>query len=201
MKNKKLHHGLAVCFFAIAIVFGGLMTGCETMPADSKETASDAKVGELRVGDTVQVDFSRIGDREIPRHEEQIKDDGTISLYLIGSVKAAGKTTGQLQNEIQTAYNKYYVSMTVTVRAPDRFFSVGGQVKLPNRFVYVGGTTVIKAIQAAGDFTDYAKKTKVQLTRTNGKRYVINYEKALRNPSLDLPVYPGDYIYVPQRRF
>ena len=60
--------------------------------------------------------------------------------------------------------------------------------------------TVLKAIQSASDFTDFAKKKKVQLTRSNGrKKETINCEKARQDPKLDLPIYPGDNIYVPRR--
>jgi protein involved in polysaccharide export with SLBB domain len=60
---------------------------------------------------------------------------------------------------------------------------------------------VIKAIQSAGDLTEFANRKKIQLTRANGKTYTINYDKALKNSKLDLPVYPGDSIHVPQRFF
>ncbi|MEO5803145.1 MAG: polysaccharide biosynthesis/export family protein, partial [Verrucomicrobiota bacterium] len=133
--------------------------------------------------------------------EEEIKDDGTISPPSVGTVQAAGKTTGELQKELQEAYRKYYVSMTITLKSPDRYYSVGGYVKTPNRQIYVGGTTVIKAIQSAGDLTEFANRKKIQLTRANGKTYIINYDKALRDSKLDLPVFPGDSIHVPQRRF
>jgi len=35
----------------------------------------------------------------IPSHEEPIKEDGTITMPLIGKITAVGKTTGELQNE------------------------------------------------------------------------------------------------------
>ena len=162
--------------------------------------ATQGESDKLQVGNTVRLEFSNLSSSNpLQPFEEQIKDTGTITPPLIGSVKAVGKTTGELQNEIQTAYNKYYVSMTVTVKAPDRFYSVGGEVKMPNRQIYMGGTTVIKAIQSAGDLTEYANHKKIQLTRANGKTYTINYDKVLKNPQLDLPVYPGDQIHVPQR--
>lgn len=198
-----LRKWLGFCFSAL--VATSLFIGCETAPVyrepDVNAAAKDETADKLRVGDTVRVDFSNLSDRQISPHEEQIKGDGSITLPLIGSIQAVGKTTGELQREIQTAYSKYYVSMTVTVKAPERYYSVGGEVRSPKRDVYVGGTTVIKAIQSAGDFTEFAKRTKVQLTRANGKTFTINCDKALRDPRLDLPVYPGDTIHVPRRYF
>jgi protein involved in polysaccharide export with SLBB domain len=60
--------------------------------------------------------------------------------------------------------------------------------------------TVLKAIQTAGGFTEFAKRTKVQVTRANGhKEKPVNYDKAVKNPKLDLPIYPGDQIFVDKR--
>ena len=204
MSNMKLRKWLGNGFSIGALALAGfLFTGCETtkpVPSPDGGTANAERIDidKLRVGDTVRVIFSNISS-PIPVHEEQIKEDGTITLPSIGAVLATGKSSGELQNELQKAYSKYYVAITITVQTPDRSYSVGGEVKTPTRVPYVNATTVIKAIQSAGDFTDFAKKTEVQLTRANGKTFIINCKKALKNPKLDLPVYSGDYIWVPKR--
>jgi protein involved in polysaccharide export with SLBB domain len=120
----------------------------------------------------------------------------------IGKITAVGKTTGELQNEIQTNYvPKYYVNLTVTVKSPtDRVYYIGGQVVRPGVQNYLGETTVSKAIQAAGDFTDYASHT-VTLTRTTGERIKVNADRVLAGKEVDPPVYPGDQIDVPRSIF
>jgi len=155
--------------------------------------------GHFTINDQVTVKFSGTID-PLPIHEERIKDDGTITLPLIGAVKAEGKTPGELQKEIHDRYvPEYYKRLTPTVTGEQRVYSVGGQVKAPGRQVYIGTTTVTKAIQSAGDFTDFAAKTRVELTRADGKMIKVDCEKAAKDPSLDLPIYPGDKINVPQR--
>ncbi len=120
----------------------------------------------------------------------------------IGPVRAVGKTAGELQTEIHDLYvPKYYVRLTVTVSSPQRVFYVGGEVKQPGRQLYIGETTVTKAIQSAGDFTDFANQKKVKLIRHNGEVITVNCVKALKDPTLDPPVYPGDQIQVPRRIF
>lgn len=200
MSNMNIRKWVGLWFFSLVIACG--LTGCET-GAVYQEPDPEAATREdtLRIGDTVKIDFSNLSERQISPHEEQIKGDGSITLPLVGTFQAAGKTTGELQKEIQKAYSKYYVSMNVTVKAPERYYSVGGEVRSPKRDVYVGGTTVIKAIQSAGDFTEFARRNKVILTRANGKTLTVDCDKALRNPRLDLPVYPGDTIHVPRRYF
>jgi len=151
------------------------------------------------IGDLVTVKFSGTIDN-IPQHEERIKDDGHITLPLIGAVKAVGKTPGELQKEIHDRYvPDYYKRLTVTVTGEQRVYYVGGQVRSPGRQVYLGTTTVTKAIQSAGDFNDFAAKRRVELTRADGRRFIIDCIKAAKDPSLDLPVYPGDKINVDMR--
>jgi polysaccharide export outer membrane protein len=136
----------------------------------------------------------------MPPHQEPIKEDGTITLDWIGPVQAAGKTPGELQNEIHDLYvPKYFVRLTVTVSSQERVFYVGGEVIHPGVFQYYGETTVTKAIQTAGDFTDFANRSNVSLIRANGQRIEVNCKKALEDPSLDPPVYPGDQIHVKRR--
>ena len=153
----------------------------------------------FQIGDLITVKFSGTVD-PIPPHEERIKDDGTITLPLIGAVKAAGQKPGELQKEIHDRYvPDYYKRLTIVVTGEQRVYSVGGQVKTPGRQSYIGATTVTKAIQSAGDFTDFAAKRRVELTRADGKKFIIDCKKAAKDPSLDLPVYPGDKIDVPLR--
>lgn len=131
-----------------------------------------------------------------------IADDGTITLPLIGKVQAAGKTPGELQDEITKHYvPQYYVRLTVTVTAPQRIYYVGGEVMHPGPQVYIGETTVSKAIQAAGDFTQFANHKRVVLNRKDGTQIYVNVDKALKDSSKDPEVYPGDQIVVHHRYF
>jgi polysaccharide biosynthesis/export protein VpsN len=182
------------------------VTGTETGTGTAGTTSADTTSGDLtaarfHIGDSVTVDFSGTVDK-IDEHVEPIKEDGTITLPYIGPVRALGKTAGELQTDIHDLYvPKYYVRLTVTVSSPQRVFYVGGEVKQPGRQLYVGETTVTKAIQTAGDFTDFANQKKVQLIRHNGEVITVNCVKALKDPTLDPPVYPGDQIQVPRRIF
>ena len=180
---------------------GGASAGGTYNPdsADAEPT-TDPSVARFRVGDTVVVQLSGLP-VEVPPHEESIKENGKITMPLIGSVQAADKTAGQLQSDILKLYvPKYYPRLTVTVKtSQDRVYYVGGEVHTPGRQLYVGTTTVTQAIQSAGDFTDFAKKTAVILTRANGEHIKVNCEKAINDPSQDPLVYPGDQIHVPRR--
>jgi polysaccharide biosynthesis/export protein len=199
----KLLRRLAGCGFVV-VCAGLLFTGCRTTPGFT-EFSDEPAISEMsvrfRVGDQVMVNFSGLPLAEpIAPHDERIKEDGTITLPLIGAVKAAGRTPGELQKIIQDLYvPKYYIRMTITVKSQELVYYVGGEVRNPGRQQYIGETTVTKAIQTAGDFTDFANKKKVRLTRADGKTSTVNCIKALADPSLDPQVFPGDKITVLRR--
>ena len=158
----------------------------------------------LRAGDRLEIDLNGTTGVQIPSVVTDIKGDGGINLPEIGRIQAENKTPGELELEIQTNYvPAFYTHMNVTVTATMRFFYVGGEVNQSGnggRQVYSGPITVTQAIRAAGDFNPFAAKKRVQLRRSlTGKTFVINCVKAIDHPELDLPVYPGDTIFVPRR--
>lgn len=152
----------------------------------------------FEVGNLVIITFSDTPEPLAP-HDETIKEDGSITLPLIGSVKAVGKLAGELQKEIQGLYvPKYYVRLTVNVKPsqPDRFYSVLGEVRQPGQKPYVGLITVTKAIGGAGGLAEFASKKKITLIRANGMKFKVNYNDAISNPKDDPQVFPGDSINV-----
>ena len=183
----------------VSLIFNGCSTAPETadQPAISKQ--SPAPVPRFHVGETVSIMFSGTPD-QIPAHEEIIKEDGDITLSLIGSVHAVGKTAGELQSEIHDLYvPKYFVRLTVTVKPGDLVYYVRGEVKGAGRQLYVGETTVTKAIASAGDFTDFASHGNVLLIRANGQRIKVDCDAAQQDSSQDPRVYPGDQIVVSRK--
>lgn len=156
----------------------------------------------LRSGDTIMISFSDLPPPGLLPITTELGADGKITLHFNVIIQAIGKTTRQLEQEIRSEYvPKYFRYLTVTVKPEMRFFHVGGEVKVPAAVPYRGDTSVVRAIGAAGGFTDFAKRSKVLLTRSTGENQTIDYDKALKDPRKDLPVYPGDHIYVPKRRF
>lgn len=187
-----------------------ILTGCSTTggdqfpptahPAMNRGTNAPSPEAEnfsrLRVGDLVMISFSDI-ERPPQKQEVNIPDSGIITLPYNVHVKADGKTTSELEKEIRDAYvPSLFVNLTVTVRADQRFYYVDGEVKAPKAWNYWGETTVLRAIANAGGFTEFANRKNIELRRQNGQRFFINYYKALKDPKLDLPVYPNDHIIV-----
>ncbi len=184
-----------------------LSVGCRTptpahQPADT-DLSRPAKVVSpdiISTGDHMVILFS-----DIPspfQYDVRVLQDGNITLPHDKKLAAAGKTAGKLQDDIRLAYvPQLYRRMTVTVKTDSRFYAVSGQVRGPSLQPYAGDMTVLRAIAAAGDFTDFADKRSVELTRANGEKFIIDCIKAQRDTKLDIPVYPGDQINVPRRLF
>ena len=185
----------------LALCLAGCATHDYTALMDPDQNSTNIlSAARLHIGDTISISFDGLPD-PLPTQEKTINEDGTITLSDIGSVKAAGQTTGELEASIYVRYvPKYYTHLTVTVKAGDRVFYVRGEVNTKGRQIYVGQITVTKAITSAGDFTDYANRKNVLLIRANGQRYRINCNAILDGEAPDPPVYPGDQIEVPRRR-
>jgi len=175
--------------------------GCATTDtAQSKPPVAPCSLDEIRLGDQITVTFSDLPQPGIPEQKVRVKDDGTISLPEGMSIQAAGKKIGVLEKEIVDLYvPRLFRRLSVIIRPDERLYYVGGEVKNPNRMPYIGEITVLRAIQSAGDFTDFAKRTRVEIHRADGRLEIMDAKKARKNPKLDLPICPGDSIIVPRR--
>lgn len=159
-------------------------------------------ISKLHAGDPLTITFSDVPPQMMQEQRVRIPEDGTITLPFNVRVKAAGKTTSQLEKEIRDAYvPTWFVNLTAIVRTEERAFFVDGEVKAPGRQTYSGELTVLRAVGTAGGFTDFANRKKIELRRQNGQKFTVNYFKALDDQSFDLPVYPNDHIIVKRSLF
>jgi len=204
-----------ICFRLLAIaMIAPLLSGCflfgpqNDTPAPTVQSIDDTnrlRSDPLRVGDSIRVDFSGTP-TQIVSVQTDIKGDGTIHLDLIGDVMADGRTPGELEQFIEKKYvPDYYTHMSVSVTPVVRYFYVDGEVNASGsggRIMYAGPITVTRAIASAGGFSPFADRRRVKLFRVNATSYIkVNCIKALDNPKLDPPVYPGDKIVVSRRLY
>jgi|SRR5579872_828248 len=203
----------------IAVVAVSLTwVGCASGDPPDKQNGADPKATNSKAADTADHLFDPLmkGDqiqidlRGIPVKIEpvvqNIAQDGTITLENIGPLSAAGLTPKQLQESIHDKYvPSIYTRITVTVTPLRRYFYVSGEINNKGgsgRQSYNGNITLTQAIAAAGDFTDYADKRHVRLTRmSDGKSQVYDCKKILSHKAPDPLVAPGDQIYIRRRIF
>ncbi len=173
---------------------------------------------KLMVGDRVL--FRIMEDQEDPLEKMEPKpllvgDHGEVEVPYIGAFPATGKTCKQLAQELKTELEKeYYYQATVLISLESLSRTTGkvyvmGEVRL-NGPVDIPGDeafSVGKAIVRAGGFTSYADKRRVKVTRKGElagrapQTVVIDIAEVLEKgrADKDLPVEPGDLIYVPGR--
>jgi protein involved in polysaccharide export with SLBB domain len=210
--------GWATAFAAVLIALA--ITGCSSDSGQVPVYSGDAgltgtntnamasapgfEAEVLQPGDSLTIVYSDTPAPLMP-WEGEVNPEGTVTLLQNKTFKVVGLTRSELEKQIRDYYvPRFYKQMTVTIKPKQdtRFYYVGGDVRSPGRQVYLSRITILKAIQSAGDFTDFAKKTKVQLTRSGAtKPIIVNCVKALQNPALDLEIYPGDRIHVPRKLF
>ena len=157
--------------------------------------------GKVAVGDSLTITFSDTPPLALPALTVvKVGGNGTFTLPFNVIIYALGKTPTELEREIRNAYVPYlFVNCTATVRPEERYFFVGGEVKVSSRQAHTSHSmTVLRAITTAGGFTDFAKKSRIEVRRANGTTEYVNYNKALKDPKLDLVVFPGDQIIVPR---
>lgn len=139
-------------------------------------------------------------------HSIPVRSDGKISLPLIGSVHAAGRTPSELENVIAAKLRKYISRPDVTVmvlQIKSREFNILGRVAKPGSYPLLNRTTVLDAIAEAGGFVEFAKRKDIYILRSNSQgkemRLHFNYKKYIRgkNTKQNIVLEPHDTIIVP----
>lgn len=160
-------------------------------------SASETKIAQ---NDLLQIDVFQVQDLN---REVRVGGDGNISLPLIGSIQAAGKTTGELEQALEARYGASYLqSPEISVFQKESFGSritLDGQFLKPGVYPSTAQSTLLQMVAQGGGLTPMADEKKVFVYRDSGSgRQVANYSIAdirsgkRRDPKL----YGGDVVVV-----
>jgi polysaccharide biosynthesis/export protein len=122
---------------------------------------------------------------------------GSITMPLIGSVPARGRTPAELAAEITGKLRNGYIrdpSVAVEIESYRPFFILG-EVAAPGQYPYVPNMSVESAVAIAGGFSPRARRDRVTLTHPDGSgpmRVVVPLGTAVK---------PGDTVLVGERWF
>src|SRR5499427_441482 len=125
--------------------------------------------GEFRRGPDDVIEVSVYQDKELDR-TVPVRPDGKISLPLIGEMTASGKTATELQKEIAQKLKQFVADPTVTVVVKEvnsPKVSILGEVKTPGMYKIKDRATLLDVIALAGGLTEFAKKNKIVVIRTD----------------------------------
>jgi polysaccharide export outer membrane protein len=158
----------------------------------------------LREGDVVRITFP--GAPNLNGNPQQIRQDGTITLPLIGEVKAAGLTAAELQARLVAKYGSQLVSKEVTVTVESSAYTVyvTGAVLKPGKISSNHPLSVLEAVMEAGGF-DYTKANlkKVKVVRQEGsatKNYTLDLKAVLDGKQTEpFMLKPSDIVFVPEK--
>ncbi len=181
----------------------------------------------VQPGDTLVLDVMEDPDM---RRTVLVLPDGTVSVPLAGTMKAAGLTVPQIEAMILEGIGQNYVNApTVMVsvsrlakpqtprsrsgsrarassRAPAGIdIYAMGEVGKPGKMRVARGTTVMQLLAEAGGFTRFAAPKRVILQRADMKTktiksYRINTKAMMEGGSQMIVLQPGDVIVVPERK-
>lgn len=194
----------------VSIVLGLLLAlGCPgSVPFYDYAKEPDPRNKELilGVGDIVAVN---VWENKDLNTETTIRPDGTITIPLVGDLKAAGETPSALKEQIKKRLTDFVklqgTEITVAVKEWKSYrFTIQGEVVRQGVFTSEQFVTVADAIAMAGGPTRFAKRSEVKLFRPDPKSRVpktipLDYEALSSGKRLDMNIFvlPGDTIYVP----
>jgi len=181
---------------ALMPIFLAMLAGCGG-PGANLPPIPPTVPGAYHLGPGDQVRIITLGEDRVTG-EFRVNDSGEVALPLLGTIRAAGLTTGELQQALGTALvqaqliREPSVSVEVTGYRP---IFVLGEVNHPGQFPYQPGMTVVTAAAVAGGFTYRAVEDRASIVRTIDGKAVEGL--AARQTY----VQPGDVITIYERRF
>jgi polysaccharide biosynthesis/export protein len=188
-----------------------VLAGCpyKVPPHDySKEPDPRNKELILGVGDTVSINVWENRDLNT---EATIRPDGTITMPLVGDLKAAGETPSTLRNSIKQKLIIFLKiqpntePVTVAVKQWKSYrFTIQGEVVRQGVFTADHFVTVADAIAMAGGVSRFAKRAQVKLFRADPKTRTtrtipLDYDALASGKQLEMNIWvlPDDVIFVP----
>jgi polysaccharide export outer membrane protein len=192
--------GMCALVLLMAVLWGGCQMGIgQATPQTAPATGTNGgfSIDRIAVGDVIRVMYE--ASVPIAPTEIQVPETGLVTIHMGEQVQVAGKMAADVSKDIRdllTVKKQMYKRLSVNVQVLGRTFSVGGEVRTSGSFPFDGGMTVLKAINRAGGFTEYANRREVRVTRVNGQQVTVDCKAAMKKPELDIPLYPGDRIEV-----
>lgn len=185
-----------------------VIEGSRVLPAPNRNDLTAAYrpslIGPL---DTLQIDVFNVP--ELSR-EMQVDASGRISMPLVGTVDARGKTASELSAAIEAALRGRYVrkpDVTVNIKSSiSQVVTIDGQVVEPGLYPVTNQMTLLRAIASAKGLSEFARAEDVVILRTvDGRKIAGLYNiDAIRRGAYDDPaIYANDVVMVgdsPQRR-
>ncbi|MBM4279672.1 MAG: polysaccharide export protein [Deltaproteobacteria bacterium] len=157
---------------------------------------------KLRGNDKLEV---KVFKQESLSGEVLVREDGQITVPLVGDIAVVGMTPPEASAEIakRLAGTGFIDNPSVSVavietRQPS--FAVAGEVRQPGSFELQPGTTVLDGVALAGGLSEFAKKDRVFVIRKakGNQRVRFNFARVARSDGKGLRFHleDGDVVVV-----
>ena len=187
-----------------------LLAGCPTPSYNyAYEREPDPRNKELVLGpsDVIGINVWEQGNLNT---EATIRSDGTITMPLVGDLKAGGETPSSLQQQIKKRLGEFIklqtgAEVTVAVKTWRSYkFRISGEVQREGVYTADTYVTVADALAMAGGCSRWAKRDSIVLLREDPatkqtKKIPLNYDllSSGKRPEMNIWVLTGDQIWVP----
>jgi polysaccharide biosynthesis/export protein len=178
--------------------------------------SASAQDYRVRPGDVLQIEV--LEDATLNR-SAIVLPDGQITLPVAGTIRVAGRSLGQVQEELArrlapgfAAAPTVFVTLSALAErpepAPERTIDIFvlGAANAPGKVEVSPGTTLLQAIAQAGGLSPFAAKKRIQLRRVdksgNEQIYKLDLDAIERGAAGGgaTRLVEGDVIVVPQRK-
>jgi polysaccharide biosynthesis/export protein len=181
-------------------------TTASTLAPAQADTAKNRGVPDdyrIGAGDVLQISVWKEPDATVP--SVVVRPDGKIAMPLLKEVEVNGLTPREAEHIITERISKFIKGADVTVVVAEinskRVYLIGA-VKKEGPIAYTYRMTVMQALSEAGGLTEYAKRKKIYVLRSeSGKEFRLpfDYDSVLKGERMELNVLvlAGDTIVVP----
>lgn len=172
-------------------------------PAAAQQLVDPAGDYRLNPGDVIEISVWK--EPELQR-EVLLLPDGNIAFPLVGTLKAAGRTPGEIQAAVEERLMRYFPEPVVTVsilRVAGNKLYVTGQVNQPGQFTVEQPIDVLQAIALAGGLTAFADEDDIYVLRRapDGSQSALAFDYDAVADGSDLStnvvLQQGDVVVVP----
>lgn len=183
---------------AIALQLGGCFSEYGPVATDSIPVAPLHEASRIHAGDKLKIIV--YGEEALSSGitPYEVSPQGTVSMPLIGAVRAVGRTPSELERDIANRYRSgnFLQDPKVTVSVAEfQPIYVLGEANKPGQYPYRSGLDVLTAVATAGGFTYRASTSTILIRHAN--------DNVWQRYSLAAPILlePGDLVRIPERYF
>jgi polysaccharide biosynthesis/export protein len=198
------------CFVVLILLVGSVCAGCSAaIPDYNYAKEPDPRNAEyiIGIGDRLEIN---VWENEPLSTSAVVRPDGTITMPLVGDLKAAGDTPSALKTRIKSRLADFIklgssAEITVAIGEANSYrFTIAGEVSRQGVYTSAYYVTVLEALTLAGGFTRFADSDHITLQRRDPKTGKLRtiplvYDVLVKGerPDMNIVVLAGDAIFVP----